>query len=304
MESKRTSKLKPICSFSCLTCLRALVAQVKARVSMIMEPSTRHKKIQRRTINCTRSLWTWVCACPGFVADVTDPFDHNSSETMGNHSQSNTCPTPLKSPTQTMGLKRYRNSAYCLHSQNKRSRGLCHGCKRYPRQCAVSKACQREDAFFARLHGEKSKLAAICRKCNVCTRQTWKKSYIYPQIHWLKNVRRHIVTSTKVKKDCTVPLIRDFQSCQGQSPSSFAKIRRLHNCSTPMAWSHRPPCQAPGLSDSDTIEIGNFIAFQVNVRNRLVDFQCFDKGLWTNDGKSCEGSCATWELTRRSATLT
>ena len=90
---KWTLKLKP---FSSLSFSRAFLAQVKARVSMIMEPSTRHKKMQRRTINCTRSLWTWVCACPGFVADVTDPFDHDSSETMGNDWQSNTCPTVSK----------------------------------------------------------------------------------------------------------------------------------------------------------------------------------------------------------------
>ena len=70
-----------------------------------MVQSTRHKKIQQRTVNCKGSLWTWVGACPGFVADVTDPFDHDSSETMGHDWQSNTCPTPLKSPkfgTQTM----------------------------------------------------------------------------------------------------------------------------------------------------------------------------------------------------------
>ena len=60
------------------------------------------------------------------------------------------------------------------------------------------------------------------------------------------------------------------------------------------AWSHRPPCQAPGLCSF----LANFIALQVNVRNRRVDFQCFGKGLTKNDGKPCE----TWELTRRSAT--
>ena len=38
-----------------------------------------------------------------------------------------------------------------------------------------------------------------------------------------------------------------------------------------------PLCQAPGLCSF----LANFIATQIDVRNRLVDFQCFGKGLWT-----------------------
>ena len=138
---------------------------------MVMVPSTRNKKLQRKAINCKCSLWTRVCACPGSVADVTDPFDHDSSETLGNHWQSNICPTPLKSP------KSRTNSAYCVHFQNKRFRGLCHGCKRCPRPCVFSKAwhVQTEDTFLARLYRKRSKLAATCRKCNVCTRQNLRE---------------------------------------------------------------------------------------------------------------------------------
>ena len=76
---------------------------------------------------------------------------------------------------------------------------------------------------------------------------------------------------------------------------------KSHKSRTPLEhhffpWSTDPPCQAPGL--------GSFLAKcvvpQVDVRNRLVDFQCFGKGLWTkNAGKTCE---ETWELTRCSAT--
>ena len=43
------------------------------------------------------------------------------------------------------------------------------------------------------------------------------------------------------------------------------------------AWSHRPPCQAPGLGSF----VVNLIAFQVDVPHTFVDFQCFGKGLWT-----------------------
>ena len=43
------------------------------------------------------------------------------------------------------------------------------------------------------------------------------------------------------------------------------------------AWSHTHPCQAPGLG----VFNANVIAFQVDVPDRLVDFQFFGKGLWT-----------------------
>ncbi len=41
---------------------------------VIMVPSTRHKKLQRRTLNHHHSLWKCVCAYSFFVADVTDLF--------------------------------------------------------------------------------------------------------------------------------------------------------------------------------------------------------------------------------------
>ena len=53
---------------------------------------------------------------------------------------------------------------------------------------------------------------------------------------------------------------------------------------------HRPLCQAPGLGSF----IANAIDMQGNVSNRLVDFQCFRKGLWTkNVGKPCD---TMWNL--------
>lgn len=48
---KHTLKWKPIRFFSSLSFSIAFVAQAKALVSMIMVPSTRNKKLQRRTIN-------------------------------------------------------------------------------------------------------------------------------------------------------------------------------------------------------------------------------------------------------------
>ena len=65
------------------------------------------------------------------------------------------------------------------------------------------------------------------------------------------------------------------------------------------AWSHRPPCQAPGLGSF----IANFIPFQVEVRNGHVHFQCFGKVLWTKMGNHMKPE-KSWKLTRRSATLT
>ena len=39
------------------------------------------------------------------------------SETLGNNNWPPKSPTPLKSPTQTMGPKRYRSSAHCVNSE-------------------------------------------------------------------------------------------------------------------------------------------------------------------------------------------
>ena len=79
-----------------------------------------------------------------------------------------------------------------------------------------------------------------------------------------------------------------------QHPNTWAPVQQHHTkvsqvsnpTGTPLdsnlfhrfeAWSHKPPCQAPGLCSF----LANSIALQVNVRQRFVDFQCFSKGLWT-----------------------
>ena len=74
---------------------------------------------------------------------------------------------------------------------------------------------------------------------------------------------------------------------QIRHPSNSTKVSQVSNTTgTPLdsilfhrfeAWSHRPPCQAPGLGSF----IANVTATQVDLRNRFVDFQCFGKGLWT-----------------------
>ena len=81
-----------------------------------------------------------------------------------------------------------------------------------------------------------------------------------------------------------------LERCTGptpEHPSNTTIVPQVSNATgTPLdsilfhrfeACSHKPPFQAPGLGSF----IANFIAQQVYVRNRLVDFQCFGKGLWT-----------------------
>ena len=70
-------------------------------------------------------------------------------------------------------------------------------------------------------------------------------------------------------------------------PSNSTKVSQVSSTTgTPLhsilfhcfeAWSHKPLCQAPGLGSF----IANIIESQVDVCNRVVDFQCFGKGLWT-----------------------
>ena len=54
----------------------------------------------------------------------------------------------------------------------------------------------------------------------------------------------------------------------------FYFILLCHHCET---WTNEPVCQAPGRESFTAGEI----ASQVDVRNSLIDFQCFGKGLWT-----------------------
>ena len=78
-----------------------------------------------------------------------------------------------------------------------------------------------------------------------------------------------------------------WKGAQARHLSNSTKVSQVSNTTgTPLgsilfhrfeAWSPRPPCQAPGLGSF----IVNFVVPQVDVRHRLVDFQCFGKGLWT-----------------------
>ena len=108
-----------------------------------------------------------------------------------------TCPTPLKSP------KSGTNGAYCVPLQNKRSQGLCHGCKRYPRQCVVSKAwhVQMEDAFLVRWRGGKNNTCRNMQQVHCLYKTNCEKTCVYPQLQRLKNTFGGTsFTSTKVKK--------------------------------------------------------------------------------------------------------
>ena len=83
-----------------------------------------------------------------------------------------------------------------------------------------------------------------------------------------------------------------LERCTGQTPEHVSNSTRVSQVSnttgTPLdsilflrfeAWSHRPPCQAPGLGSF----LANYISVaQVDCRNRPVDFQCFGQGLCTN----------------------
>ena len=92
-----------------------------------------------------------------------------------------------------------------------------------------------------------------------------------------------------------------WKDAQARHPSNSTEVSQVSNSAVaPIdsilvhrfeAWSHKSPCQATGLGSF----LANAIAIQVDDRNRVVDFQCFGKGLWTkNDGKPCE----TWKILR------
>ena len=101
-----------------------------------------------------------------------------------------------------------------------------------------------------------------------------------------------------VRTPSPVPLSSCFHSismtllerCTGPTPehlSNSTKVSQVSNTTgTPLhsilfhrceAWSHRPPCQAPGLGSFRA----NAVPLQVDCRDSLVDFKCFRKGLWT-----------------------
>ena len=73
---------------------------------------------------------------------------------------------------------------------------------------------------------------------------------------------RHLSNSTKVTHESRTPLVHHL-------------IPFIFTVSRPGATD--PVCQAPGLGSFRA----NAVPLQVDLRNRLVDFQCFGKGLWT-----------------------
>ena len=84
-------------------------------------------------------------------------------------------------------------------------------------------------------------------------------------ISWKDGQARHLSNSTKVSQ---------VSNTTG-TPLASILFHRFE------AWSHRPPCQAPGLCSF----LANVIPTQVDCRDSLVDFQCFRKGLWTHNVK-------------------
>ena len=91
----------------------------------------------------------------------------------------------------------------------------------------VSKAwhVKTEDTFLALLYRKRSKLAATCRKCNVCTivpdKIVKKRLHIYPHVAtWAKKTfggtSFRQPKSKKLDSTMIVPLIGDLQNCQNQ----------------------------------------------------------------------------------------
>ena len=126
----------------------------------------------------------------------------------------------------------------------------------------------------------------------------FRQNKIFLDIAWYDVVLEFCSSFTSVTTPCPVRLPSCFhpismtllERCTGptpEHPSNTTKVSKVSNATgTPLdsilfhrfeAWSHRPPCQAPGLGSF----LANFIVVQVDVRNRLVDFECFSKGLWT-----------------------
>ena len=80
----------------------------------------------------------------------------------------------------------------------------------------------------------------------------------------------------KIMKDPHAPQLSNTTELSQVSTTTGTPLDSIlfHHFKT---WSHRPPSHAPGLGSS----VANFIVCQADVRNCLVDFQCFGKGLWT-----------------------
>ena len=126
----------------------------------------------------------------------------------------------------------------------------------------------------------------------------FRQNKILHDIAWYDVVLEFFSSFTSVRTPCPAPLSSCFHLISRtrlerstgptpEHPSNSTKVSQVSNTTgTPLdsilfhrfeACSHRPPFQAPGLGSF----IANFIAQQVYVRNRLVDFECFGKGLWT-----------------------
>ena len=138
------------------------------------------------------------------------------------------------------------------------------------------------------------------------------QNQILHDIAWYDVVLEFFSSFTSVTTPSPVPLPSCFHPISmtllerstgptPEHPSNTTKVSQVSNATgTPLdsilfhhseTWSHRPPCQAPGLGSF----IANVIVPQVDVRNCLVDFQCFGKGLWTKT-MSNHVKLQTWEL--------
>ena len=72
-----------------------------------------------------------------------------------------------------------------------------------------------------------------------------------------------------------------LERCTGQTPehlSNSTKVSKFHFTSPFRGLEPQTPRQAPGLCSF----LANLIVCQADVRNGLVDFQCFGQGLCTN----------------------
>ena len=116
-----TRKFKPVCSFSSFSFLRAFVARVRSpwhdhgAINTAQETSTKNSQPSPSFVKMCLCLLFLCCRCHWPVLIMI-----SISETLGNNNWPPKSPTPLKSPTQTMDLKGYRSSAYCVSSKNER----------------------------------------------------------------------------------------------------------------------------------------------------------------------------------------
>ena len=164
-------------------------------------------------------------------------------------------------------------------------RVLCHGRKRYPRQCGLkSMACANGRCISCTLtSGEKNQhLPQYAKSAMFAQAKPVKKRAFTPIYTGWKTFGGTSLRQPKSNKNCTVPLI--------------CKEAETNNCSTPFpeTWSHRPP--SPGTRpwllprqchcapNSRSSEFG----WLSTLRQRPVH---------KTNGKPCQ----MWELTRRSA---